>query len=180
MITYKSELTEAMNLLASDPHFRFIGYNVKYGSLANGTLAAVAKNQLIETPVAENLVAGLAIGYALRGVPVLTWIERFDFMLNAYDAIVNHADKIARISGNEFRGNVIFRTIVGNRKKPLFTGATHVQDFSESLRQMVSFPVVQLKRVEDVVPAYVEARKNLNLHSTVMVEYRELYDEVKA
>ena len=176
MTTYKSELHRAIVHLAEDPSFRFIGYNVKYGSLANGTLAGIEPNQLIETPVAENLVAGLALGYALRGHPVLTWIERFDFMLNAFDAIVNHADKIEELSDGKFRPTVIFRTIVGGKTRPLFTGATHVQDFSRELSSMIKFPVIQLTDARTVYSSYLAAADRLKTQSTVMVEYRDLYD----
>jgi len=178
MATYKDELTRAMDFLGRQENMRFVGYNVKYGSKANGTLVNVPTDTLIETPVAENLVAGLGIGYALRGHPVLTWIERFDFMLNAFDAIINHADKINQLSEGEFSPNVIFRTIVGSKKKPLFTGATHVQDFSDQLQTMVDFPVVRLVDPKLVYLQYERAFSNLSTQSAVMVEYRELYDAV--
>ena len=177
MTTYKDELTRAMIELGKNPAFRFIGYNVKYGSQANGTLAGVSSSQLVETPVAENLVAGLALGYALAGHPCLTWIERFDFMLNSLDAIVNHAAKINQLSDGQFRPGVIFRTIVGSRTKPLFTGATHVQDFSEQLRSMVPFPVISIRHPNQVFDEYFRAAATLHLHSTLLVEYRDLYDE---
>jgi FkbM family methyltransferase len=99
-----------------------------------------------------------------------------DFMLNALDAIVNHADKINTISDGEFNPTAIFRTIVGSKTKPLFTGPTHTQDFSDAIQKMVSFPVVQLKDPYDITHVYREAYNNLDKHSTLIVEYRDLYD----
>lgn len=173
-MTYKDELCRAMRHLASR-NTKFIGYNVKHGSHANGTLLDVPEEQLLETPVAENLIVGLATGYALKGVPALAYIERFDFVLNAFDAIVNHLDKIKRMSNGEFSPNIILRTIVGNREAPLFTGLTHTQDFSEALQLMVGFPVVRLLRPEAVFNSYASALEELSEHSTLLVEYRDAY-----
>ena len=61
-MTYRDELTLAMDNLAADKATRFIGYGVKIGGRALGTLKNVPDAQLIETPVAENLMVGLATG----------------------------------------------------------------------------------------------------------------------
>src|SRR5882724_1878626 len=105
-MNYKDELCRAMRHLAADPKFRFIGYNVRFGSKANGTLVGLPEEQLVETPVAENLVVGLTLGYAFKGVPALAYIERFDFVLNAVDALVNHVDKIFKMSQGQFNPNI--------------------------------------------------------------------------
>src|SRR5438477_13169810 len=131
-MTYKEALTAAMDELARDPMIRFIGYGVSIGK-AMGTLKNVPDSQLIEMPVAENLMVGFAIGLALKGLKPVVFIERFDFILNALDAVVNHLDKIGDISRGEFRPTIILRVVVGNRQKPLFTGETHTQDFSVAM-----------------------------------------------
>ena len=92
-MTYKEEITSAMDMLAADPRVRFVGYGVRYGGKAMGTLKNVPEAQLVETPVAENLMVGIAIGMALRGLRPVVFIERFDFIMNAMDAIVNHLEK---------------------------------------------------------------------------------------
>jgi hypothetical protein len=74
----------------------FIGYNVARGD-AMGTLKTVPKDQKLETPVAENLMSGLAIGMSFEGYTPVLYFERHDFMLVAADAIGNHIDKIERI-----------------------------------------------------------------------------------
>jgi pyruvate/2-oxoglutarate/acetoin dehydrogenase E1 component len=126
-------------------------------------------------PVAENLMAGFGVGLSLKGYRPIVFIERMDFLLNALDAIVNHLDKIQRMSSGEFAPSMIIRCIVGNMNKPLFTGITHTQDFSEALRSMVTFPVVQLKKAEEIIPAYRQAAINLNNGiSTILVEYKDL------
>lgn len=129
--SYKDALISAMDYLAADPLVRFIGYGVTNGK-AMGTLKNVSPSQLIEMPVAENLMVSFAIGLSLKGLKPVVFIERFDFILNALDAIVNHLDKIETISHGEFKPTMILRIVVGNQQKPLFTGKTHTQDFSPS------------------------------------------------
>src|ERR1700730_8083640 len=112
-MNYKKELTAAMDSLAQDPLVRFVGYGISIGK-AMGTLKNVAPAQLIEMPVAENLMVGFATGLALKGLKPVVFFERFDFILNALDAIVNHLDKIKTISRGEFNPTMILRIVVGN------------------------------------------------------------------
>lgn len=178
-MTYKESLTQAMAELASDPLVRFIGYGVRVGGRAGGTLAGVPESQLVETPVAENLMAGLATGMALAGLRPVVYIERMDFILNAMDAIVNHLDKIEVLSQGQFRPAVILRVVVGNRSKPLFTGVTHTQDFLNAIASMVSFPVVGLSKAEQIQPQYrlaheAIAAQGAGRRSRMLVEYKDL------
>ena len=170
-MTYKDEITMGNTQLAQDPKTRFIGYGLTKGR-AMGTLSGVPENQIVEMPVAENLLLGVAIGMTLTGLKPVVFIERMDFLMNCMDALVNHLDKIKDISQGEFDPKVIIRCIVGNTKKPLYTGATHVQDFSEALRKMVNIPVYQLtdpgmaKVTYSVVPERAK--------SAIIVEYKDL------
>jgi pyruvate/2-oxoglutarate/acetoin dehydrogenase E1 component len=156
-MTYKEALTQANSQLADD--------NKKQ----------VPASQIVETPVAENLMIGLAIGMALKGLKPVVFIERMDFILNALDSIVNHLDKIKMISGGEFSPAAIIRVVVGNKNKPLYTGITHVQDHSAALRHLVSFPVVGIRDAEAVAEVYAEAKACQNRGvSTIIVEYKDL------
>lgn len=174
-MTYREELTLAMDNLAGDKATRFIGYGVKIGGRALGTLKNVPDAQLVETPVAENLMVGLATGMSLAGLRPLVFIERMDFILNALDAIVNHLGAAQRISRGQFRPAAILRVVIGNRHKPLYTGPTHVQDFTEAVRLMVDFPVVRLTEAGQIAPAYFEAHEALwRGRSTMLVEHKDL------
>ena len=170
-MTYKDEITKGNTEIGKDPKTRFIGYGLKKGR-AMGTLKDVPEDQILEMPVAENLLLGVAIGMSLTGLKPVVFIERMDFLMNCMDALVNHLDKIKNISRDEFDPKVIIRCIVGNTKKPLYTGATHVQDFSDVLRKMVNIPVYQLtdpgmaKVTYSVVPERAK--------SAIIVEYKDL------
>ena len=170
-MSYKDALTDANTKLAGYPRVRFVGYGLKKGR-ALGTLKNFKDEQIIEMPVAENLMIGFAIGLALQGYLPVVFIERMDFLMNAMDAMVNHLDKIAKISHGEFHPKVIIRCIVGNTKKPLYTGATHTQDLTEVIRQMVSFPVWKMKDEGDIEVFYDLASKTFD--SVMLVEYKDL------
>lgn len=172
--SYKGELTAAMEMLAADPLVRFVGYGVKIGGRAMGTLKNVSDSQLIEMPVAESLMVSFAIGLSLKGLKPVVFIERFDFILNAMDAIVNHLDKIADISHGEFNPTMILRIVCGNRQNPLFTGKTHTQDFGPALRSLVSFRVVNLPDASFIRNEYRIALDALSDHSTALIEYKDL------
>jgi pyruvate/2-oxoglutarate/acetoin dehydrogenase E1 component len=133
----------------------FIGYNVARGD-AMGTLKDVPINQKIETPVAENLMAGLAIGISFEGLIPVVYFERHDFILGAMDAIVNHIDKIERISHGEFKVPVIIRAVTADAG-PFYSGITHSQDFTKLLRAAVSIPVSDPKSGKEILQAFNDA-----------------------
>ena len=170
-MSYKQAITQANRQLAQDPKTRFIGYGLLTGR-AMGTLSGVPEAQIIEMPVAENLLLGSAIGMALTGLKPVVFIERMDFLMNCMDALVNHLDKIKEISQNEFDPVVIIRCIVGNVTKPLYTGATHTQDFSQALRMMTDIPVYQILDEGFVKNAYKYALERKT--SAIIVEYKDL------
>ena len=109
---------------------------------------------------------------ALTGLKPVVFIERMDFLMNCMDALVNHLDKIKEISQNEFDPVVMIRCIVGNVTKPLYTGATHTQDFSQALRMMTDIPVYQILDVGFVKNAYKYALERKT--SAIIVEYKDL------
>ena len=136
----------------------FIGYNVKYGN-AIGTLKDVPDDQKLETPVAENLMAGLAIGMSFEGFLPVLYYERHDFMLVAADAIINHIDKIERISHGEFKCPIIIRAVTADAG-PFYSGITHSQDFTSVFREAVSFPVLDPVNGAGVTSCLLAARRS--------------------
>lgn len=153
-ITYKNAVSEAMTEIGMSNSV-FIGYNVKQGN-AMGNLINVKDDKKIETPVAENLMAGLAIGMSFEGFKPVVYYERHDFMLVAADAIVNHANHIERISHGEYKCPVIFRTVVAD-SGPFYSGPTHSQDFTNGFKNLVSFPIYVPDNGPEVLLAYKKA-----------------------
>jgi pyruvate dehydrogenase E1 component alpha subunit len=150
-LTYKNAMNVSMEYLGKLGAI-FIGYNVARGD-AMGTLKGVPSNQKLETPVAENLMAGLAIGMSFEGFLPVLYFERQDFMLVAADAIGNHIDKIERISHGKFKPRVIIRAVIADGG-PFYSGPTHSQDFTEVFRKLVEFPVVEPITGNDVLATF--------------------------
>jgi pyruvate/2-oxoglutarate/acetoin dehydrogenase E1 component len=174
-MTYKEAITAEMTRIALDPLARFVGYGMHRNG-AMGTLIGVKPEQIVETPVAENLMTGIACGLSLNGfVPVL-YFERADFLMNAADAIVNHIDKMKVISRGEFAPALIIRVTIGNRTKPLFTGETHTQDFAGAFAAMC--PHMRIFRPtapEEVMASYAEAAVSLlKRQSSFIFELKDL------
>lgn len=177
-MTYREAIHAAMLTLAEDPKVVFVGYNIRYGSNpAAGTFKGIPGDRLIETPLAENLMTGVAIGLALEGYKPLVYFERSDFLTNAMDAIVNHLDKLAELSEGEFRPTMMLRVVVGNKEHPLYTGATHTQDFSVAMRRLVSFPVFRLLSPYEITDAYEVALHALAESSAMLFECKDKYAE---
>jgi pyruvate/2-oxoglutarate/acetoin dehydrogenase E1 component len=160
-----------MTELGEDDKTIFIGYSLMPGN-AMGTLKNVPDNQKIETPIAENLMMGLAIGMSFEGFKPVVYFERHDFMMVAADAIVNHMDKIERISHGEFKCPVILKTVVDDGGM-FYSGPTHSQDFSLAFSLLVDFPVFQARSPEAAYDLYRYARKNNK--PCMIVEYKSKF-----
>lgn len=170
-ISYKDAVLYSMDELSKDKNRIFIGYNVEKGD-AMGTLKNVPIEQKLETPVAENLMAGLAIGMSFEGFKPVLYFERHDFMLVALDAIGNHIDKIERISHGEFQVPIIIRAVEAFGG-PFYSGPTHHQDFTNVLENLVSFPVLDPKNGIEVLDAFKGA--DLSEKPCIIIERKSRY-----
>jgi|TARA_R100001510_G_C7650530_1_gene208064 pyruvate dehydrogenase E1 component alpha subunit len=169
--SYKDAVNESMDSLGADKNTIFIGYNVLYGN-AMGNLENVPDDQKLETPVAENLMAGLAIGMSFEGFKPVVYYERHDFMLVAADAIGNHMNYIERISHGEFKTPITLRTVVADGG-PFYSGPTHSQDFTSTFREMVTFPIFDPETPQEVMDAYNYAR--LSSRPVMVVERKSRF-----
>jgi pyruvate dehydrogenase E1 component beta subunit len=173
---YKGSLAWVMSEFADDPKARFVGYGLLGGRGANGTMKTIPNEKIIETTVAEGMMAGMAQGLAMMGLRPLLYLERSDFLLNAADAIVNHLDKCRQISHGVFNPTVVIRVTVGNSKKPLFTGPTHTQNFSNAFRHMLHMPVYEVRTPDEVLAAYERAFKEQRegIGSSMIFDFKDL------
>ena len=173
-MNYKDTIKHYMEELAKDENVRFLGYNIAYGSKAYGTLANIASEKCIETPLAENLMTGLAIGMAIEGFKPVLFYERHDFLFNGLDAIVNHIDKFEELSHGLYKAPVLIRATVGSTQ-PLDPGIQHKQDLTEVLKMMVNFPVYELNSVQDIHESYKKAMQ-FN-EPCIIIEHKNRYDK---
>lgn len=175
-MNYKDELQKATDLLAQKGYI-FVGQNM----IAGGTsLYHMVKHlpieQRIELPVFEDIQMGMSIGMALEALKVCSVYPRWDFMLLALNQIVNHADKVKRMSNGQFKlKGLIIRTCVGS-VSPMFPGEQHSGDYTDAVRMMCKdIKVVKLESPEQIVPVYTEAM-NSDV-PTIIVEIPDLYNK---
>lgn len=169
-ISYKDAIIQSMEYLGKEDAI-FIGYNVAKGD-AMGTLKHIPNENKLETPVAENLMVGLAIGMSFENILPVLYFERHDFMLVAADAIGNHVDKIERISHGEYKVPIIIRAVEAFGG-PFYSGPTHHQDFTSLLRELVSFPVIDPVSGVDVLKAFRWAKDSKR--PAIIIERKSRY-----
>lgn len=170
-ISYKDGISQAMKELGENEKTIFIGYNVVHGN-AGGSTNDVLDNQKLETPVAENLMLGLGLGMSLEGFKPVVYFERHDFMTVAMDAIINHLDKIERLSHGQFKTPVIIKAVSADAG-PFYSGPTHSQDFTEGLKKLISIPVLEPKTGKEVLEAY-NSVSNIT-QPVLVIEKKSLY-----
>ena len=168
---YKRAIMNEMTKLGKIKNSIFIGQQVKMTNFY-ATLTNVSMKKRIELPVAEELQMGMSIGLAMEGFLPISIYQRMDFLPRACDQIVNHLDKLKRMTCGTYNPKVIIRTTVGARK-PLDSGIQHSQDLIGAFKKLVSFPVLKVKTAKEVRKAYALAKK---IDSSIMiVEIAELY-----
>jgi len=128
--------------------------------------------RVIDTPIAENMIAGVALGAGIMGMHPVAVFARTDFMLYAMDQIINHAAKWSFTYGGKMTAPVIYRAIVG---RSWGQGPQH----SQSLQSLFA----HIPGLKVVMPTTAYDAKGLLLASfeekcpVVFIEHRWLYKE---
>jgi len=173
---YKDELIKSMKWLGEKKDTLFLGQATLFsGHAISGTLTEVPKEKLIELPVMEEVQMGMCAGLSLENYVTISIYPRFNFMMLAINQLVNHIDKMKEMTKGQLVPKVITRVAVG-AKKPLDGGSQHTQDFTESLKHMLTdTKLVELHEPEDIRPAFENAYNRNG--STVIVEWGDFYSE---
>lgn len=80
------------------------------------------EHRVRDTPIAEQVIVGAAVGAALNGLRPIAEIMTINFAFLALDAIVNHAAKAHYMFGGQFTVPLVVRTTTGGGRQ---LGATH-------------------------------------------------------
>ena len=173
---YKEELIKSMKWLGEKENTLFLGQATLFsGHAISGTLTEVPKEKLIELPVMEEVQMGMCTGLSLEGYVPISIYPRFNFMMLAINQLANHMDKMKEMSRGMLVPKVIIRVAVGARK-PLNGGSQHTQDFTESIKHMLTDTVlVELMEPEQVSSTFEDAYNRNG--STVVVEWGDYYAE---
>lgn len=175
-MTYKDELTKAMEMLAEDERVLFLGQTVSYtGSAMYKTLEKIADSKKIELPIIEDAQMGMSIGLSLLGYIPVSVFPRFDFLLCATNQLVNHLDKVEEMSNYQFKPKVIVRTAVGSTK-PLYPGLQHCSDYTEMFKAgLKNVDVIKLENSKEIISSYKNALNSDR--SSLLIEVCDLYSQ---
>ena len=175
---YFQALSDAMTWLAEQGDTVFLGQAVEVpGTAMSNTLQQVDKAKLIEMPVAEEMQMGVSIGLAMAGTVPVSIFPRWNFLLLAVNQLVNHLDRMPKISNGGFSPKVIIRTSVG-AEIPLHPQHQHVGDFTDPFKAMLeNIEVIRLQESEQIVNSYKRAYEREDGRSTILVEYGDYYNE---
>lgn len=77
--------------------------------VTKGFLQKYGPTRVVDTPISEVGIVGLAIGAAMAGLRPVAEMMRMDFALPAYDQIVQHAAKIRYMFGGQFKVPLVIR-----------------------------------------------------------------------
>jgi pyruvate dehydrogenase E1 component beta subunit len=81
--------------------------------VTEGLMQRFGAHRVLDTPISEIGIAGLATGAAMAGLRPIAEFMTWSFALSAMDQIVNHAAKITYMSGGRIRCPVVFRGPAG-------------------------------------------------------------------
>lgn len=112
---------ERVMLLGED-----IGVEGGFGGAFTVTLGLVDEfghRRIIDTPISEAAIAGVAVGAALGGLRPVADVQYGDFLFLAMDQLANHAAKLRYMSGGRLKVPLVMRAPVGATTR----GAQHGQ-----------------------------------------------------
>ena len=127
-------------------------------------------NRIVNTPISEGTVMGLAIGAATAGLRPVVEIMFIDFITLAMDQLVNHAAKLHYMSGGQLSIPLTVRVQCGISGA---MGAHHSQSLEAWLAHVPGLKVVMPSNPADAKGLLKTAIRDDN--PVVFVEHRGLY-----
>ena len=114
LTTYREALNQALREeMERDPTVFIMGEDVAfYGGafkVTDGLLAQFNDQRVIDTPIAEGSIVGMAVGAAMVGLRPVVELMTVNFALLAMDQIVNHAAKVRYMFGGKVKVPLVIR-----------------------------------------------------------------------
>ena len=175
--TFRDALREVMReALARHPHVVILGQGVADHKGTFGSTLGLADEfgsaRIIDTPLAEEGMTGIAVGAALNGLyPIQTHI-RVDFLLLALNQILNMAAKYRYMFGGSFEVPMLIRAVIG---RSWGQGAQHSQSIQSLLAHIPGLVVLMPASAQSVLDDYPRIISG-HRGPVVSLEHRLLYD----
>ena len=175
-LSYRDAIREGLDLLLEQDSTAFIlGEGVDDASGVFGTTLGLidkyGKDRIVDTPLAENGMTGIAMGTAITGMKPIFVHMRPDFLILALDQLLNHAAKWCYMSNGRVPVPLTIRCIVG---RGWGSAAQHSQSIQALLTHLPGLKVVMPATAHDAKGLLIAAVHDPN--PVVILEHRWLYD----
>jgi pyruvate/2-oxoglutarate/acetoin dehydrogenase E1 component len=172
-MTYAAAITETLRrLLREDKRVVLLGEDIgTYGGafrITKGFLKEFGPERVIETPISEGSVMGVAVGMAMRGMRPVIEIMFMDFITLCMDQILNHGAKFPAMFGMDIP--VVVRTPAGGGRG---YGPTHSQSLESLLNPIPGIEIVAPATPQDACGLLQSAVASPRI--TIFVEGKTLY-----
>lgn len=173
-LTYARAILEATDqCLAKDESVYIMGLGVTDPKGVFGTTLGLEKKygkRVLDMPVAENGMTGIAIGSSLVGMrPILTH-QRVDFMILSLDQIINNAAKWHYMFGGKMKVPLVIRMLIG---RGWGQGPQHSQNLNSIFAFIPGLKVVMPATAYDAKGLLISAIEDDN--PVIFIEHRWLY-----
>jgi pyruvate dehydrogenase E1 component beta subunit len=139
-------------------------------AVTRGLLAKYGPDRVIDMPIAENAIAGMAVGLAVGGYRPVIEIMFMDFMTLTMDAVVNQAAKLHFMFGGQGAVPLVVRTQHGGG---LNAGPQHSQCLEAWFAHIPGLKVVVPATLDDAYALLQSAIADPN--PVIFVENKALY-----
>jgi pyruvate dehydrogenase E1 component beta subunit len=176
LLTMREALNQAMSEeMARDPNVFILGeevgaYQGAY-KVTQGLLAKFGEWRVRDTPIAEEAIAGVAVGAAFIGLRPIAEMMTFNFSILALDQIVNHAAKYRYMSGGQIRCPMVMRGPSGAAAQ---VAAQHSQAFESWFAHVPGLVVVMPSTPKDAKGLLKSAIRDDN--PVIFMENEVLYN----
>jgi pyruvate dehydrogenase E1 component beta subunit len=172
--TYVKALVEAQaQAMRDDERVFVLGEDVAEGgpyTTTAGLAEEFGTERVINTPISEGAITGVAIGAAQSGMRPILEIMFIDFITLALDQVANQAAKAHLMSGGQLTVPLVLRTQGGAGYR---SGAQHSQSMEAWLTHIPGLKVVMPSRAADAAGLLASAVADPN--PVVFVENKTLY-----
>ena len=177
-LSYVDALREAQaQLLESDDSVFILGEGIDDpGGIFGSTLGLCDQfgpERIMDIPIAENGMTGVAIGAAAAGMRPIFVHMRMDFLPMCMDQIINHAAKWHYMSGGRVHVPLVIRSLIG---RGWGSAAQHSQALHGLFMHIPGLKIVIPSTPYDVKGLLISAVEDGN--PVMFVEHRWIYDSV--
>ena len=128
-ITFIQAIREALREeMRRDETVFLLGEDIRHAlwGVTKGLVDEFGRERVIDTPISENGIIGVALGSALTGLRPVAEIMFADFLTLCMDQIVNQAAKVRFLSGDQMNAPMVIRSPLGLGRS---AGPQHSQSF---------------------------------------------------